>query len=153
MEALIRDNYICQECGVEGGPVGDAALQAHHRVPVCEGGSDELSNLETLCVHCHRCRHQNESPPIAPEPPYKTWLNKEPAEGSAYPCGWNYEFLLLDESGETVVKYFNTGSPSCEHRRYHFKNGESTVEFDTVLTQWDAFWRDVDAVTDGDCKP
>jgi len=29
-------------------------LQVHHRVPLRDGGSNELSNLELLCARCHR---------------------------------------------------------------------------------------------------
>jgi len=57
MECLIRDVYECQDCGELGGPKGDAILEAHHKVPVHSGGSDELDNLTTLCYPCHSKRH------------------------------------------------------------------------------------------------
>jgi 5-methylcytosine-specific restriction endonuclease McrA len=28
-------------------------LQVHHRIALRDGGSNELSNLELLCAHCH----------------------------------------------------------------------------------------------------
>lgn len=53
-EAIIRDDYTCQECAAQGGPEGDAQLHVQHTTPVGEGGSDELENLKTLCDPCHR---------------------------------------------------------------------------------------------------
>ena len=59
-EAIIRDDYACQECGAFGGPEGDAELHVHHETPVAEGGSDDLANLTTLCKPCHMDRHRSE---------------------------------------------------------------------------------------------
>ncbi len=52
-----RDDYQCRNCGRQGGPHGDAELHAHHIVPKSKGGSDELSNLATLCGECHNEAH------------------------------------------------------------------------------------------------
>jgi 5-methylcytosine-specific restriction endonuclease McrA len=60
-EAIIRDDYTCNECGAEGGPKGNARLQVHHITPVGDGGSDDLENLETLCSECHETRHYNDA--------------------------------------------------------------------------------------------
>ncbi|EMA04274.1 HNH endonuclease [Haloarcula vallismortis] len=60
-EAIIRDDYTCQECGVKGGPDGDVQLHVHHQTPAAEGGRNDLENLETLCASCHRSHH-SESP-------------------------------------------------------------------------------------------
>jgi predicted HTH transcriptional regulator len=58
-EAIIRDDYACQECGDQGGPKGDARLEVHHETPVSEGGSDDLENLTTLCTSCHGEEHSH----------------------------------------------------------------------------------------------
>ncbi|WP_435186918.1 HNH endonuclease [Halobellus sp. EA9] len=56
-----RDDYECQRCGrlggSRGGPEDDAELHAHHIVPKNEGGTDDISNLETLCHSCHNQIH------------------------------------------------------------------------------------------------
>jgi len=57
-EAIIRDEYTCQECGAKGGPEGDAELHAHHLTPAAEGGADDAENLETLCKCCHLDEHR-----------------------------------------------------------------------------------------------
>ena len=46
-----RDNDRCVECG------SDKDLQAHHKIPVSEGGKYTLANGETLCWSCHDVRH------------------------------------------------------------------------------------------------
>lgn len=50
-EVFKRDNYTCCECGAtkkEG-----ATLHIDHIIPVSKGGTDELSNLQTLCADCN----------------------------------------------------------------------------------------------------
>ncbi|MBM4124482.1 MAG: HNH endonuclease, partial [Nitrospira sp.] len=48
---LKRDHFACVRCGASG--VG-VRLEVHHRFPFAKGGSDHLSNLETLCYKCNR---------------------------------------------------------------------------------------------------
>lgn len=48
---LKRNHFACVRCGASG--VG-VRLEVHHRVPFAQGGSDNLSNLETLCFDCNR---------------------------------------------------------------------------------------------------
>ncbi len=45
-----RDNYICQKCGID---CKENRPQAHHIFPYIDGGTNDLSNLMTLCVKCH----------------------------------------------------------------------------------------------------
>ena len=49
-----RDNDCCVEC------LSNKAntLQIHHIIPVSQGGADDLSNLITLCKHCHDLVHR-----------------------------------------------------------------------------------------------
>ena len=44
---LKRDGHTCQRCGDKGNEV-------NHIIPVTEGGTDDLENLETLCASCHQ---------------------------------------------------------------------------------------------------
>jgi len=46
-----RDGLRCRDCGT------DAALEAHHIVPLAAGGLDTIGNGVTLCKDCHRARH------------------------------------------------------------------------------------------------
>lgn len=51
---LNRDNYTCQCCK---GKHKDIKLEVHHIVFRSQGGSDEESNLITLCHTCHKDLH------------------------------------------------------------------------------------------------
>lgn len=51
---LNRDNYTCQYCK---GKHKDSKLEVHHIVFRSQGGSDEASNLITLCHTCHKDLH------------------------------------------------------------------------------------------------
>ncbi len=51
---LNRDNYTCQYCK---GKHKDSKLEVHHIVFRSRGGSDEESNLITLCHTCHKNLH------------------------------------------------------------------------------------------------
>jgi ribosomal protein S27AE len=46
-EVLRRDHRQCQVCGKE------YSGQVHHIIPRSQGGTNELSNLITLCGKCH----------------------------------------------------------------------------------------------------
>lgn len=51
---LNRDNYTCQYCR---GKHKDSKLEVHHIIFRSQGGSDEESNLITLCHTCHKDLH------------------------------------------------------------------------------------------------
>jgi 5-methylcytosine-specific restriction endonuclease McrA len=46
--AVHRRDRVCVRCG------STHDLQVHHRIPLVDGGSNELDNLELLCARCHR---------------------------------------------------------------------------------------------------
>lgn len=57
---LKRDNYTCQCCR---GKHKDSKLEVHHIVYRSNGGSDEESNLVTLCHTCHKDLHNGKISP------------------------------------------------------------------------------------------
>lgn len=50
-DVLKRDNYTCQDCGAKYHY--ENPIEAHHIVPVKDGGSCDLSNGIALCKRCH----------------------------------------------------------------------------------------------------
>jgi 5-methylcytosine-specific restriction endonuclease McrA/transposase-like protein len=62
-----RDGWMCCDCGCKCLSVKDAKahpkrrIQCHHVVGRRDGGSDELSNLVTLCVSCHHRRERRKA--------------------------------------------------------------------------------------------
>lgn len=49
-EVFKRDNYKCKECGKTK---KNTTLHVDHILPVVQGGTDELDNLQTLCQACN----------------------------------------------------------------------------------------------------
>lgn len=49
-----RDGFRCVRCGREAGE--DTRLSVDHIIPVSRGGSNELTNLQTLCTVCHQVK-------------------------------------------------------------------------------------------------
>lgn len=68
---LTRAEYRCEECGATA-PKDDpvwCGLDIHHRVPVDDGGSNELENLLVLCEECHYRQESHSKPcPICEKP-------------------------------------------------------------------------------------
>lgn len=64
-----RDGYKCVKCGTKGTPEND--LQIGHKVPVCQGGTNDEDNLRTECRACNvgsgGRRSVADSPPPKPE--------------------------------------------------------------------------------------
>lgn len=51
-----EEHPVCELCG-SGNPMGANRGGVHHRKPRSRGGSDEPSNLITLCGACHTAVH------------------------------------------------------------------------------------------------
>lgn len=56
---LIRDDYLCQPCKADGRLT--QASQVDHITPKAQGGTDDESNLQAICGHCHTRKTQQES--------------------------------------------------------------------------------------------
>ncbi|NET87405.1 MAG: HNH endonuclease [Kamptonema sp. SIO1D9] len=46
-----RDNYCCQSCGKTS---QQTILNIDHIIPLAKGGSNDISNLQTLCCSCNQ---------------------------------------------------------------------------------------------------
>ena len=51
-QILERDGFRCLDCGAS--PVNGALLEIDHTIPISKGGSNDPSNLRTLCSDCNR---------------------------------------------------------------------------------------------------
>ncbi|MDP2816038.1 MAG: HNH endonuclease [Rectinemataceae bacterium] len=52
-QVLKRDNYCCVVCGANPAAHHSVELHIDHIVPVIRGGTNDLSNLRTLCDQCN----------------------------------------------------------------------------------------------------
>jgi len=92
-EVYKRDNYTCQNCGVQGGPYGNAELHAHHGVPKSKGGTHRKSNLTTYCKQCHDAIHGRRIAPTANSK--STSTSEATKEGMAGMLAWFFSFFGL----------------------------------------------------------
>ena len=53
---LERDDFRCKFCGL-GGKESDIILEVHHVIWRFNGGSDDPTNLMTVCPNCHDLIH------------------------------------------------------------------------------------------------
>lgn len=57
-QIALRDMYTCRACG----RVTDKCEgEVDHRTPLAQGGSDEPSNLQWLCIECHKLKTAREN--------------------------------------------------------------------------------------------
>ena len=72
-EILERNGYICQMCGIGAGDIMDDGRQARmhigHIIDRDHGGTNERTNLRTLCSQCNQGAKN-----IVQEPPSYSWL-------------------------------------------------------------------------------
>lgn len=59
LRILDRDNGLCQPCLANGRV--HIAQQVDHRTPKAAGGTDDPSNLQSICDACHRAKTSRES--------------------------------------------------------------------------------------------
>jgi 5-methylcytosine-specific restriction protein A len=53
-QALRRDSALCQSCIKQGRYI--PATEVDHIIEKAKGGTDDLSNLQSLCTPCHRVK-------------------------------------------------------------------------------------------------
>lgn len=53
---LVRDQYTCQSCGTV-----TLDLEVDHIINIAQGGNDDDTNLQALCVPCHKLKTAEES--------------------------------------------------------------------------------------------
>ena len=57
-QVFLNDGYRCRECGAS--KEDGATLEIDHIIPVAKGGTNDISNLQTLCKECNRAKYTDE---------------------------------------------------------------------------------------------
>jgi 5-methylcytosine-specific restriction endonuclease McrA len=52
---LKRDNFTCKSCRKN---CNEVKLTIDHIIPLSKGGSNDISNLQTLCLFCNQSKYQ-----------------------------------------------------------------------------------------------
>ena len=81
-----RDNNICQKCKVK-----DSNSQAHHIIPIYQGGKNILSNGVTLCPNCHRKTH------TTPE---------NLSQSAEYLWNKKYKYWIISKINKTEIDFY-----------------------------------------------
>ena len=61
LKVLKRDKHKCQICGKSPATYPELELEIDHITPVSKGGSNDMENLQTLCILCNRGKGNDES--------------------------------------------------------------------------------------------
>jgi hypothetical protein len=61
LKVFKRDNYTCRLCSKSPATYPELVLEVDHIKPVSEGGSNEIDNLQTLCIMCNRGKGNDSS--------------------------------------------------------------------------------------------
>lgn len=57
---LCRDGHKCRKCGRSRSQLKEGEyFEIHHIIEISKGGSDDMSNLKTLCSTCHAKHHRH----------------------------------------------------------------------------------------------
>ena len=94
------DDNTCFKCGLKPFVEESVVVERCHIIPVCEGGSDELSNIHLLCNSCHK---ESE---VYSGKKYDLWLqskNKEQFVKALFVI-WESGFLKDDAINEYFIK-------------------------------------------------
>lgn len=58
-QTLNRDNWLCCECARNGKV--KPATEVDHIIPLSKGGTNDLSNLQSLCHECHTAKTHSDN--------------------------------------------------------------------------------------------
>jgi ATP-dependent DNA helicase RecQ len=107
-QVLLRDGFRCISCGELLAQDADV----HHLLPQSMGGTDELSNLVTLCDGCHASHHPNLAGGLARRA-FERWAFRL--------ARW------LDRSGSLVEASGNFGPALRLFGVQHFRSGQLSI--------------------------
>ncbi len=74
---MCAGNVSGYACPLSGNPFDEAGYEIDHIIPLSEGGSNDTSNLQALCLMCHRVKSNRAASVKKEEKPKKEKKPKE----------------------------------------------------------------------------
>ncbi|SDR06207.1 HNH endonuclease [Natronobacterium texcoconense] len=130
---LERDNHECQLCGNLGERAGgETTLHLHHRRSPLEGGSNEPSNILTLCDECHHHHHSSRTDPD------QVQTNLDEYDLSTTPADYKILDSIESVGPASTGEIADEACISCVHaRRRLYALAAANVVARDVDGQWD----------------
>lgn len=136
-----RDDFTCRYCGKQSDSV---PLVIDHIIPVCEGGTNDESNLATACEPCNQGKGGITIAQAAPNETDRLRMAQEMFEQRAAAETARAAADAKDELRQTVLEFWcdRTGDDSAERStisvmiRYVEEFGAATV-FDWIQTAFE----------------
>jgi hypothetical protein len=122
MCAASVENYMCP---LQGTPFDEAGYEVDHIVPLSEGGTNDASNLQALCLMCHRVKSNRAS--IGKQK--KTVPKKKAKEVSVYAGPTMSDSDTDFSSGESENVYYWPDDASKRPSKIKWKVGSCSLKF------------------------
>ena len=124
-----KQRYMCAAsvpgyvCPLSGTPFDEAGYEVDHILPLSDGGTNEASNLQALCLMCHRVKSNRASV----GKPKKT-LTPKKKEGFVY-TGPTLSDCDSDSSMEEEKDYYWPDDVSKKPLKIKWKIGSDSLKF------------------------
>lgn len=79
-QVMERDHRLCQTCWRAKPQRITLAKEVDHKIPKAKGGTDDLENLEAICVPCHRDKSARDQGKVLRTRPRPVGLDGWPIE-------------------------------------------------------------------------
>jgi hypothetical protein len=119
MCAATVENYKCPLLGI---PFDEAGYEVDHILPLSEGGTNEASNLQALCLMCHRVKSNR----AAVANPKRVTKNKEKEFVYTGPTLSDYD---SDSPMEDEKVYYWPDDSEKKPSKIQWKKGSDSLKF------------------------
>jgi hypothetical protein len=134
-----RQRYMCAAnvseyaCPLRGTPFDEAGYEVDHIVPLSEGGSNDASNLQALCLMCHRVKSNRAS---AGKPKKACAQKKKKATQGFVYNGPTMSDCESDWSTEDEPDYYWPDDAGKKPLKIKWKVGSDSLKFGLWRTQF-----------------
>jgi hypothetical protein len=117
LRVMKRDKFTCVYCGKNGSEV---ELEIDHIIPVAKGGSNHMSNLQTMCAWCNRSKGKGDRP-VTTQDIVAGDVNEKPLSLVGM-----FVHRMEDGNVQNQGRIISEGIDSIMVQRYSFLDGSET---------------------------